>query len=129
VSRGVKTQVYVYTEDTLGVRGGNLTAPLTVTLATNDPNAVWDSTHITIKTGTGLDSVGVIFNSTGQFTVTAAAIGYTTGSTLTNASAPPVGVSRATGSRSQLKVVPMYPDSLRRKVSQRVRSKPAPPRR
>jgi hypothetical protein len=131
VSRGVKTQVYVYTEDTLGYPAGNVVAPLAVTLSTTDGNAVWDSTHITIQAGTGLDSVGVIFNSTGQFSVFANASGYTTGSTLTNSAAPPVGVSsaRTTVAPMRIKVVPMYPDSLRRKVSPRVRPKPAPPRR
>lgn len=131
VARGVKTQVYVYTEDTLGVRDGNVNAPLAVTLSTTDPNAVWDSTHITIQPGTDLDSVGVTFNSTGQFSVVASATGYTTGSTLTNAAAPPVGVSsaRATILPMRIKVVPKYPDSLRRKVSPQVRRKPAPPRR
>lgn len=132
VSRGVKTQVYVYTEDTLGLRSGNVTAPVTVTLSTTDGNAVWDSTHITIQTGTGLDSVGVTFNSTGAFQVFAAATGYTTGVTTTNSAAPPVGVSatsRVGITPLRIKVVPMYPDSLRRKVSPRVRAKPVPPKR
>jgi len=130
VSRGVKTQVYVYTEDTLGFRSGNVTAPLVVNLSTTDPNAVWDSTHITIKAGTDLDSVGLAFNSTGQFSVTATATGFSTGSTLTNAAAPPVGVSAAARlSPMRIRVLPMYPDSLRRKVSPRLRRKPAPPRR
>ena len=129
VARGVKTQVYVYTEDTLGYRSGNATAPVAVTLSTTDPNAVWDSTHITISAGTDLDSVGVTFNSTGLFTVTAAAAGYTTGSTMTNAAAPPVGVAAVRTAGRPIKIVPMYPDSLRRKVSPRVRPKPAPPKR
>lgn len=131
VSRGVKTQVYVYTEDTLGVRDGNVNAPVAVTLSTTDGNAVWDSTHITIQAGTGLDSVGVVFNSTGQFSVFANATGYTTGSTLTNSAAPPAGASpiRAMMSPMRIRAVPTYPDSLRRKVSPRVRPKPAPPRR
>ena len=131
VSRGVKTQVYVYTEDTLGYPAGNVIAPLAVTLSTTDGNAVWDSTHITIQPGTDLDSVGVVFNSTGLFQVFASASGYTTGSTSTNSAAPPVGASsaRTTVSPMKIRVVPMYPDSLRRKVSPQVRRKPAPPRR
>jgi lipid-binding SYLF domain-containing protein len=92
---------------------------------------MWDSTDITIKAGTDLDSVGVVFNSTGAFQVFATATGYTTGSTTTNAAAPPVGVSatQALASPTRIRVLPTYPDSLRRKVSPRVRSKPAPPRR
>ena len=128
VTRGVKTQVYVYTEDTLGIRSGNVTAPVTVNLSTTDPNAVWDSTHITIKTGTGLDSVGVIFNSTGQFSVFATATGYTTGSTLTNAAVSPVGGSAPAVSPMRIKVLPVYPDSLRR-VKPRVLTPPRRPRR
>ena len=131
VSRGVKTQVYVYAEDTLGSRYGNVTAPVTVNLSTTDPNAMWDSTHTTIKAGTYIDSVGVIFNSTGFFTVNATASGYTSGSTGTNSAAPPVGVTAVQPAATPLriKVIPMYPDSLWRKVSPRVRAKPAPPRR
>ncbi|HKV72276.1 MAG TPA: hypothetical protein VJN62_13560 [Gemmatimonadales bacterium] len=131
VSRGVKTQVYVYTEDTLGVRYGVVSSPVTVTVSTTDPNAVWDSTHLTIPAGSYYDSVGVTFNSTGTFTVTATAPGYLGGATTTNAAAPPVGVqaARTTIAPMRINVVPMYPDSLRRKVSPRVRAKPAPPRR
>ncbi len=130
VSRGVKTQVYVYAEDTLGFRYGTVSSPLAVTVSTTDPNAVWDSTHLTIPAGSYYDSVGVTFNSTGQFSVIASAPGYTTDSTLTNAAAPPVGVSANRAiTPMRIKMVPMYPDSLRRKVSPRVRRKPAPPRR
>jgi len=131
VSRGVKTQVYVYAEDTLGYKSGNVITPLAVTVSTTDPNAVWDSTHLTIPAGSSYDSIGVTFNSTGQFTVFASASGYTTGSTITNAAAPPVGVSAARASvvPMRIRVMPMYPDSLRRPVSPRVRAKPTPPRR
>lgn len=129
VSRGVKTQVYVYTEDSIGL-SGNVTTPVAVTLSTTDPNAVWDSTHITIPVGADLDSVGVAFNSTGQFSVFASAAGYLTGNTLTNAAVPPIGVSAAKSvTPMRIRVAPMYPDSLRRMVSPRVRAKPAPPRR
>ena len=131
VSRGVKTQVYVYAEDSLGFRYGTANAPVNVTVSTTDPNAVWDSTHLTIPVGSYYDSVGVTFNSTGTFTVTATAPGYLGGATTTNAAAPPVGVqaARTTIAPMRIKVVPLYPDSLRRKVSPRVRAKPAPPRR
>ncbi|HZH39476.1 MAG TPA: hypothetical protein VFD85_00610, partial [Gemmatimonadales bacterium] len=131
VSRGVKTQVYVYAEDSLGFRYGTANAPVNVTVSTTDPNAVWDSTHLTIPVGSYYDSVGVTFNSTGTFTVTATAPGYLGGATTTNAAAPPVGVQAARSmAPMRIKVVPMYPDSLRRKVSPRVvRAKPAPPRR
>jgi len=127
----VKTQVYVYAEDTLGFRYGTVNAPVNVTVSTTDPNAVWDSTHLTIPVGSYYDSVGVVFNSTGQFAVNASATGYTPGSTLTNAAAPPVGGSAARSAITpmRIKVIPMYPDSLRRKVSPQVRRKPAPPRR
>lgn len=127
VARGVKTQVYVYTEDSLGFRSGFVTAPLTVTLSTTDPNAVWDSTHMTIKAGTDLDSVGVIFNSTGLFTVRASAPGYATDSTFTNAAAPPIGsATRSVAAPARVRVAPMYPDSLRRRAAAK---RPAPPRR
>ncbi|HKR54894.1 MAG TPA: hypothetical protein VJS20_01230 [Gemmatimonadales bacterium] len=131
VSRGVKTQVYVYAEDTLGFRYGTVNAPVNVTVSTTDPNAVWDSTHLTIPVGSYYDSVGVVFNSTGLFNVNATAAGYTSGTTSTNAAAPPVGVSAARSAITpmRIKVIPMYPDSLRRKVSPQVRRKPAPPRR
>ena len=129
VSRGVKTQVYVYAEDTLGYRYGTVNAPVTVNVSTTDPNAVWDSTHLTIPVGSYYDSVGVTFNSTGLFNVNATAAGYTSGTTSTNAAAPPVGGGPARIAPMRIKVVPMYPDSLRRKVSPRVRAKPAPPRR
>ena len=131
VARGVKQQLYVYMEDTLGFRYGTVTSPVTVTVSTTDPNAVWDSTHLTIPVGSYYDSIGVTFNSTGQFSVFASAPGHTTGSTLTNAAAPPIGVSAAGPAIApmRIKIVPMYPDSLRRKVSPRVRAKPAPPRR
>jgi hypothetical protein len=128
VARGVKTQVYVYAEDTLGVRSGNVTAPVTVHLSTTDGNAVWDSTTITMLAGQSLDSVGITFNGTGQFTVTAIATGYTTGSTLTNAAAPPVGVSAVRSAVVPMKVLPVYPDSLRR-VKPRALKPPPRPRR
>lgn len=131
VSRGVKTQVYAYAEDSLGFRYGTVSSPLTVTVSTTDPNAMWDSTHLTIPAGSYYDSVGVTFNSTGTFTVTATAPAYLSGSTTTTSAAPPVGVTtaRASAVPMRVRVVPMYPDSLRRKVSPRVRTKPAPPRR
>ncbi|HEX4561053.1 MAG TPA: hypothetical protein VH113_04405, partial [Gemmatimonadales bacterium] len=132
VARTVKTQVYVYAEDTLGYRTGYVTAPLAVHVSTNDPNGLVDSSgNITIPAGQSYDSIGVTFNSTGAFNVFATASGYTTGSTLTNSAAPPIGVSaaRSTVTPMRIKVVPMYPDSLRRKVSPQVRKKPAPPRR
>ena len=127
VARGAKTFVYVYPEDTLGFRSGTVTAPLAVQLSTTDPNAVWDSTTITVPAGAFYDSVGVTFNSTGQFTVTATASGYTTGTTLTNAAAPPVGVAAVRA--LPVKVVPVYPDSLRRLKPARGRIRRTPPRR
>jgi len=129
VARGVKTQAYVYMEDTLGSRSGSVTAPVTVHLSTTDPNAVWDSTTITVPAGAFYDSVGVTFNSTGQFTVTATATGYTTGTTLTNAAAPPVGVAAVRMAGRPLKVVPVYPDALRRLKPAAAPKRPKPPRR
>lgn len=128
VARGVKTQVYVYTEDTLETRTGNVTSPVTVTLSTTDPNAVWDSTHLTIKAGTDLDSVGVVFNSTGFFNVTATAPGYSTGTTGTNAATPPIG-RVVLNPPPPTRAVPMYPPSLRKGKAGRVILRPLPAKR
>ncbi len=80
VTVGMKTNVWVYTQDSLGTANYNVAAPVTVTLvSTNPANAVFDSTTITIPAGTYYAYTGVTFSASGTYVITATATGYTTG--------------------------------------------------
>jgi plastocyanin len=83
---GQKATITVYAEDSLG-NTRNLVSPVTVSLASTNPNhAVFDSATVHIPTGSSSVSTGVVFDTAGTYTITAALPtggGYTPGSATT----------------------------------------------
>jgi len=83
---GQKATITVSAADSLGTTR-TLTSPLTVSLASTNPNhAVFDSATVHIPTGSSSVSTGVVFDTAGTYTITAALPtggGYTPGSATT----------------------------------------------
>jgi len=93
VTAGVKTNVFVYAQDSAGTANYTVAAPVTVTLVSSDLlHTTFDSSMITIPAGAYYAYTGVTFTqgSGATYVITATAPGYTAGiSGLVTATAPP----------------------------------------
>lgn len=82
---GSKATITVYARDSLNVIRP-VSTPLTVTVSSSDPaHTVFDSTTITIPAGGSSVQTGVVFDTAGSYTITAAAGGYSSGNATTAA--------------------------------------------
>ena len=82
---GQKYTLTVYAQDSLGV-ARNVAAPLTVTLASSDPTrTTFDSSSITIPTGSYYASTGITFTQAGSYTITGTAPGHASATAPSNA--------------------------------------------